>query len=414
MRGRLALRSLIALTAAIALLALASVLADTASAATLAQARSQLRTWQLQPPPLFPSQLPAGHRGANVHLYRFTGLEYGIDFGAPDNRDCHTLPNPNGWCVQLRRADVSVDAALHSPPSFPMYLRRMRVGNRNVWFFEQGAEAGGWYMVWAEQGRTYLAWAWTDKRTALRRLTPFVKSLQPLRIASASEPNWSGYVSLEPPSKTAVSTRVVLPAVTCNTSGSVSMWVGYDGWNNKTVEQDGVSAVCSKSGGRPAFHIWWELFKGNCFLSVCYSRFYDIDEHPIATSYTLAAGDSVNLYVARLAHRIPLARDKILFRIAAYDSHGRALGRRWQETGREPLVFNARYSSSECVLEAPGTASGLAALPNFGRALFTNCSVIDDAASLLRVDMVRNSRTLTTAESIGAHDDFAVAWDASS
>jgi hypothetical protein len=35
-------------------------------------------------------------------------------------------------------------------------------------------------MAWHEQGRTYLAWAWTDERTALRWLTPVVESLRPL------------------------------------------------------------------------------------------------------------------------------------------------------------------------------------------------------------------------------------------
>lgn len=45
----------------------------------------------------------------NVRLYRFLGAEYVIDFGAQDNHDCHTLPNPNGWCVQLRHVpDISL------------------------------------------------------------------------------------------------------------------------------------------------------------------------------------------------------------------------------------------------------------------------------------------------------------------
>ena len=388
-----------------------------AKAATFAQARADVRAWQLNPPPLFPSQLPAGHRGVNVALNRY-GDEFKIYFGAPDNRDCHTLPNPDGWCVELVRwAGENLAADLPHDPDIA-YLRRVRVGNRTVWFYEDEANAGGWWMEWEQLGRTYLAWAWVEnERTALRRLTPFVNSLQPLTIPSATAPNWSGYVSLNPPSKTPVSARVTLPTVACTTSGSVSMWVGYDGWTSNTVEQDGVSAVCSHVGGQPSFHIWWELFKGSCFLSICYSRFYDIDERPVATSYTLAAGDSVGLSVARLAPRFPLGRDKIDFRISAYDARGHPLGDQWQKTVTEPLAYNAKYSSSECVLEAPGTASGLAALPNFGQADFANCSIIDDAASatdLRSVNMVRNGITLTTTEGVTVQDDFAVDWEASS
>jgi hypothetical protein len=140
-------------------------------------------------------------------------------------------------------------------------------------------------------------------------------------------------------------------------------------------------------------------------------------ERPIATSYTLAAGESVSFSVARLAPRFPLGRDKIAFRISAYDSHGHALARQWQKTVTEPVAYNAKCSSSECILEAPETANGLAALPDFGRAAFANCSIIDDATSetnLRSVDMVRKGITLTRTEGVTVRDDFAVDWQASS
>lgn len=39
-------------------------------------------------------------------------------------------------------------------------------------------------MEWEQLGRTYMIWAGVDNAgTALRRLTPFVKSLQPLTIS---------------------------------------------------------------------------------------------------------------------------------------------------------------------------------------------------------------------------------------
>jgi hypothetical protein len=151
-----------------------------ARAATFAQVREQLLARRLSPPPLYPSQLPTAHRGANVHLYGFAGLDYVIDFGSPDNRDCHTIPNLNAWCVDLRRSTAPVSSWLKDPALYGK--RRMRVGSRTVWFFGDGGNAGGWWMLWSEQDRTYAAWAGAvaDPAAAARRLAPFVKSLRPL------------------------------------------------------------------------------------------------------------------------------------------------------------------------------------------------------------------------------------------
>ena len=140
----------------IASILLGLVLPSIARGATFAQARAELRARNLNPPPLFPTQLPASHRGVNVYLGGFTGVDYSIEFGAPDNADCHTLPNPYGWCVAMIRNEESLEARLHDRGNPAEYLRRMRIGNRQVWFFEDGGNAGGWWMVWREQGRTYV------------------------------------------------------------------------------------------------------------------------------------------------------------------------------------------------------------------------------------------------------------------
>ena len=170
----------IALATLVAALAFVLLAPGGASAATLAQVRVQLLALHLQPPPLFPSQLPASHRGVNVRLYRWSGVDYIVGLGEPENADCHTLPNPTDWCVELRRTDASaLGQMLHDPIDFP-HPRHLRVGSRSVWFVQAENNAGGWWMAWHEQGRTYLAWAWTDERTALRWLTPVVESLRPL------------------------------------------------------------------------------------------------------------------------------------------------------------------------------------------------------------------------------------------
>lgn len=170
-------RSLAPLAILTLLLACAVLSPQAVSAATFAQARTQLRSWHLKPRPLFPSHLPAAHRNVNVHLYGFQGVDYVVDFGAGNTQDCHTIPNPNGWCVQLRRWNGPA-----TPPHGRAYgIRRIRIGRRHVVFFGDGGDAGGWWMTWRERGRAYAVWASMDKPApALKRLTPFVKTLHPL------------------------------------------------------------------------------------------------------------------------------------------------------------------------------------------------------------------------------------------
>ena len=163
--------------AILALLACAVLAPHAASAATFAQARSQLRSWHLTPRPLFPSRLPAAHRHVNVHLYSFQGVDYVVDFGAGNTQDCHTIPNPNGWCVQLRRWN----GAATPPRGRAFKITRLRIGRRHVYFWYDEGNAGGWYMTWSEHGRAYGLWAWLNNRgPALARLNPFIRTLHPL------------------------------------------------------------------------------------------------------------------------------------------------------------------------------------------------------------------------------------------
>lgn len=165
------------ISAAALAVALAALAPASASGTTFARARAQLRAWHLRPAPLFPAGLPAAHHRVNVHLYTFSGMDYSIDFGAADNRDCHTVPIPSAWCVNLRRWRGPVFQGHLRTEA--LGVRRLWVGHRHVWFFEDSGGAGGWYMAWRQQGRTYAAWAWMARpRPALRRLVPFVQTLR--------------------------------------------------------------------------------------------------------------------------------------------------------------------------------------------------------------------------------------------
>jgi hypothetical protein len=91
-------------------------------------------------------------------------------------------------------------------------------------------------------------------------------SNQPLPTYSL---NWSGYAVTPPTSNskfTSVSSTFVQPTVTCpgGVGGSglgTSEWVGLDGFDNQTVEQDGTDAFCGGSGHTvPTYRAWYELF----------------------------------------------------------------------------------------------------------------------------------------------------------
>jgi hypothetical protein len=70
--------------------------------------------------------------------------------------------------------------------------------------------------------------------------------------------NWSGYAVVgQEFTEARGSWRV--PPVDCAASpyGSVSFWVGIDGWNDATVEQTGIEAGCN--GQQPVYYAWYEF-----------------------------------------------------------------------------------------------------------------------------------------------------------
>lgn len=73
-----------------------------------------------------------------------------------------------------------------------------------------------------------------------------------------STPNWAGYV-VTGKTYSKVQGDITVPAITCTASGAESLfWVGLDGYNTKTTEQDGVGAKCV--GTTPSYFVWWEMY----------------------------------------------------------------------------------------------------------------------------------------------------------
>lgn len=78
--------------------------------------------------------------------------------------------------------------------------------------------------------------------------------------------NWSGY-AVTPTSKsakfTSAYTTFAQPAITCTGAPNLgtSDWVGLDGFDNQTVEQDGTLAYCAGKGNMtPHYLAWYEMY----------------------------------------------------------------------------------------------------------------------------------------------------------
>ncbi|HEY3953210.1 MAG TPA: G1 family glutamic endopeptidase [Streptosporangiaceae bacterium] len=75
--------------------------------------------------------------------------------------------------------------------------------------------------------------------------------------------NWSGYAATSKTPFNSVHSTFVQPSVKCPGIKYqwTSNWVGLDGYNDQTVEQDGTFAHCSgKSHTTPAYEAWIEMY----------------------------------------------------------------------------------------------------------------------------------------------------------
>jgi len=75
--------------------------------------------------------------------------------------------------------------------------------------------------------------------------------------------NWSGYAVTGHKPYSYVHSTFVVPAITCTGVADQwsSNWVGLDGYNDQTVEQDGTDAWCGgASHTTPKYEAWYEMF----------------------------------------------------------------------------------------------------------------------------------------------------------
>jgi len=167
--------------------------------------------------------------------------------------------------------------------------------------------------------------------------------------------NWAGYVDTGG-TFSAVSAKWVVPTVTCSgTSALVAVqWVGIDGFNSSTVEQDGTETSCA--GSTPQYSAWYEMF-GDASVNGGYMV-------TLSTSlYHVSPGDSMTASVLTSGGQWTL---KVVDNTAGW-------------TFSTVITSSAPTAvSAEVITESPGVCTGSctqAALADFGTVTFTNISV---------------------------------------
>lgn len=95
--------------------------------------------------------------------------------------------------------------------------------------------------------------------------------------------NWSGYADINKTDYSNVTANWREPKVSCTKEDRVAaFWVGIDGYNSSTVEQDGTIAQCFE--GKAHYYTWWEMYPAN-------------DIQVVGTS--VKAGDKITSTVSR-------------------------------------------------------------------------------------------------------------------
>ena len=97
--------------------------------------------------------------------------------------------------------------------------------------------------------------------------------------------NWSGFAVTSSKKFTYAQSRFVQPTLTCpgdHANEWSSNWVGLDGFNNTTVEQDGTAATCGgASNTTPVYTAWYEMYPAGS-----------------VNVFTVSPGDTINTSVS--------------------------------------------------------------------------------------------------------------------
>jgi hypothetical protein len=123
--------------------------------------------------------------------------------------------------------------------------------------------------------------------------------------------NWGGYAVVGTAFTDARGSWVV-PSIDCavNPNGAASLWVGIDGWEDRTVEQTGTESQCN--GTQPVTYAWYEFAPkaGVTIRSIRVSPGEDMDAdvHYNGSRFIVSITDLTTGRYFRTSAEVPLAK----------------------------------------------------------------------------------------------------------
>ena len=163
--------------------------------------------------------------------------------------------------------------------------------------------------------------------------------------------NWSGYADGKTTARYGnVAGHWTQPAGKCGSAQSLAVfWVGIDGFNGTTVEQDGTGIFCPGGGVAPVYFSWWEMFPANSAQVV---------------GMTVKPGDHIAASVTRSSTSYTL-------KLTDSTTSGNSLS-----TTQACALTTCKDTSAEWIAERPASSTGkLSPLTNFGTWTVTGAAV---------------------------------------
>lgn len=181
----------------------------------------------------------------------------------------------------------------------------------------------------------------------------------PATVTDYTSHNWDGYFATDASHSTdftAISASWTEPTATCNSKTSYAgFWIGFDGWWDQSVEQDGAAVECVR--GTPTYNVWWEMYPYNS----------------VQNGFSINPGDKIQAsvtYSASTAEFTMVVKDA---------TSGQTLTKSSKCHSDQD---GCQRSSAEIISEDIGGGNdtdGLFYLPDYGTAAYANASVTDSS-----------------------------------
>jgi hypothetical protein len=222
---------------------------------------------------------------------------------------------------------------------------------------------------------------------------PGLAGSAPRGTSLAGSFNWSGYadVTATKGTFTKVSGAWTTPAVTCGSEDTItSEWVGIDGWNDGTVEQDGTLDWCFES--KATYFTWYEMYPAAT----------------IEVGRSLRPGDKITAAVSRTGTSYKLSLTDATHTASSFSKTATCAAATCQDT------------SAEWIAERPAFSIGIAPLADYASWKLSSGSqtasgksgTISGFAGNDKVEMVdaTNNYELSAPSGLTGGNSFTTTW----